>query len=67
MEDALCLVFLEFQFAGLARKTEADKIINAVQKTWRKMTPAAHEHALALPLGTEEQRLIQRAFEGVKA
>jgi hypothetical protein len=67
LEDALCLVFLEFQFAGLARKTEADKIINAVQKTWRKMTPAAHEHALALPLGTEEQRLIQRAFEGVKA
>jgi len=39
LEDALCLVFLEFQFANLARKTAADKIINAVQKTWRKMTP----------------------------
>jgi hypothetical protein len=66
LEDALCLVFLEFQFADLARKTAEDKIINAVQKTWRKMTPAAHERALALPLGTEEKRLIQRALEGVK-
>jgi hypothetical protein len=66
LEDALCLVFLEFQFADLARKTAADKIINAVQKTWQKMTPAARERALALPLGPEEKRLIQQALEGVK-
>jgi hypothetical protein len=64
LEDALCLVFLEFQFADLARKTAADKIINAVQKTWQKMTPATHERALALPLGPEEKRLIQQALEG---
>jgi hypothetical protein len=63
LEDALCLVFLEFQFAELVRKTAEDKIINAVQKTWQKMTPAAHERALALSLGTEEKRLIQRALE----
>jgi hypothetical protein len=61
LEDALCLVFLEFQFAGLARKTAEDKMINAVQKTWRKMTPAAQEQALALPMRAEEQRLIQKA------
>jgi hypothetical protein len=66
LEDALCLVFLEHQFADLARKTAGDKIINAVQKTWQKMTPAAHERALALPLGAEERRLIQKALEGVK-
>jgi hypothetical protein len=64
LEDALCLVFLEFQFADLARKTAADKIINAVQKTWRKMTPAARERAMSLPLGPEETRLIQQALEG---
>jgi hypothetical protein len=63
LEDALCLVFLEFQFSDLARKTAPDKIINAVQKTWRKMTPAAHERALALALGPEEKRLIQQALE----
>jgi hypothetical protein len=65
LEDALCLVFLEFQFADLARKTASDKIINAVQKTWRKMTPAAHERALSLPMGPEEKRIIQQALEGV--
>jgi hypothetical protein len=65
LEDALCLAFLEFQFADLARKTAADKIINAVRKTWLKMTPAAHERALALPLGDQEKRIIQQALEGV--
>ncbi len=66
LEDALCLVFLEFQFADLARKTAADKIVNAVQKTWQKMTPTARDRALALPLGLEEKRLIQQALEAVK-
>jgi hypothetical protein len=66
LEDALCLVFLEFQFADLARKTASDKIINAVQKTWQKMTPAAHEHALALPMGPEEKRLIGQALQALK-
>jgi hypothetical protein len=65
LEDALCLVFLEFQFADLARKTATDKIINAVQKTWRKMTPAAQERALSIPLGSEEKKLIQQALEGL--
>lgn len=64
LEDALCLVFLEFQFADLAAKTAEDKIINAVQKTWKKMTPAARERALALPLGPKEKELVGRALAG---
>ena len=62
LEDALCLVFLEFQFADLARKAAEDKIINAVRKTWQKMTPAARQRALALPLAAPERDLIQRAL-----
>jgi hypothetical protein len=62
LEDALCLVFLEFQLADLAGRTAEDKIINAIQKTWQKMTPAAHQHALALPFGTREKQLINRAL-----
>jgi hypothetical protein len=65
LEDALCLVFLEFQFADLARKTAPDKIINAVQKTWGKMTPAAREQALSLPLGPEQKSLVRQALEDV--
>src|SRR5271170_8001889 len=34
LEDALCLVFLEFQLADLAAKTAEDKMINAIQRTW---------------------------------
>ena len=41
LEDALCLVFLEHQFGDLASKTTEDKMINALQKAWKKMTPAA--------------------------
>ena len=64
LEDALCLVFLEFQLAELAAKTPDDKIINALQKSWQKMTPAAHAHPLQLPYGTKEKRLIERALAG---
>src|SRR5207253_551476 len=49
LEDALCLVFLEHQFTELAAKTTHDKMINALQKTWKKMTPSARAIALELP------------------
>jgi len=64
LEDALCLVFLEFQLSPLARKTAEDKLINAVQKSWKKMTDAARDRALALPLGLAERRLIEHALVG---
>ena len=67
LEDALCLVFLEFQFAGLADKMSEDKMINAVQKTWKKMTPAAQSRALALPLGSKERALVGRALQEAAA
>jgi hypothetical protein len=67
LEDALCLVFLQFQFADLARKTAEDKIINAVQKTWKKMTPPARQQALALSLGPKERTLIERALRDMPA
>jgi hypothetical protein len=62
LEDALCLVFLEFQLAGLAAKTDDDKLVNAIQKSWKKMTPAARQQALTLPFGAKEKQLIDRAL-----
>ena len=62
LEDALCLVFLQFQFAELARKTDAAKVINALQKSWRKMTPTARAQALRLEYGTLGQQLLQQAL-----
>jgi hypothetical protein len=64
LEDALCLVFLEFQFAALAAKTAEDKTINALQKSWGKMTGAARAEALKLNYGEREKTLLQRALNG---
>jgi hypothetical protein len=64
LEDALCLVFLEFQFADLAAKTAEDKTINALQKSWGKMTEAARAEALKLNYGEREKALLQRALNG---
>ena len=62
LEDALCLVFLEFQFAELAEKTSDDKMINALQKSWKKMTPAARDQAMKLNFGPNEKSLLERAL-----
>jgi hypothetical protein len=64
LEDALCLVFLEFQLADLAAKTAEDKTINALQKSWQKMTEAARAEALKLNHGPREKALLERAFKG---
>jgi hypothetical protein len=64
LEDALCLVFLEFQFADLAAKTAEDKTINALHKSWGKMTEAARAEALKLNYGEREKALLQRALNG---
>ena len=61
LEDALCLVFLEHQFEGLTAKTTTDKIINALQKAWKKMSPKAQEIALSLPYPRHLLDLIHRA------
>lgn len=64
LEDALCLVFLEFQLTDLAAKTAEDKTINALQKSWAKMSEAARAEALKLNYGEREKILLQRAFNG---
>ena len=62
LEDALCLVFLERQFADLAAKSDDEKMINALQKSWKKMTPSARAKALKLEFGSHEKALIARAI-----
>jgi hypothetical protein len=63
LEDALCLIFLEHQLSDLAAKTDDDKMITALQKSWKKMTPAAHAEALKLSYAPREKDLIERALK----
>jgi hypothetical protein len=62
LEDALCLVFLEFQFAALVAKSDDDKMINAVRKSWEKMTEPARAEALKLNFDAREKNLVERAL-----
>ncbi len=67
LEDALCLVFLAHQLVDLARKTDDAKLINALQKSWLKMTPAARDEALKLSYPPRELSLIQEAIKTLPA
>jgi len=62
IEDGLCLVTLEFQLDDLIRKTEPEKMVTILQKTWKKMSPQAHEEALKLTYSEEAKALIGQAL-----
>ncbi|QNE41797.1 DUF4202 domain-containing protein [Hymenobacter sp. NBH84] len=64
LEDVICLVFLQYYFLDFAAQHPEEKIIDIVQKTWRKMTPEGHRLALQLPLASEAQELIGKALGG---
>lgn len=64
LEDGLCLVFLEKQFARFQEKTDADKMVDILRKSWAKMSARGREAALGLPLGEREKALVARALSG---
>jgi hypothetical protein len=64
LEDALCLVFLEHQLADLADRTDPDTVVNAVRKSWSKMTEQGRAEALRLSFGPRERELLARALAG---
>ena len=61
LEDALCLVTLQYQLADLMEKTDPDKMVGILRKTWKKMSDVARAHALALPFTEAESALLQQA------
>jgi len=48
----------------LAAKTDEAKTINALQKSWQKMSAAGRDEALKLKFGPLEQRLLAAALKG---
>lgn len=62
LEDAACLVFLQFEFPDFARKTEPDKMVEILRKSWGKMSESGRKAALALPLADAELRLVKQAL-----
>ncbi len=62
LEDALCIVFLEKQFAWFSEKTDEEKMVSILRKTWAKMSDAGRALALTLPLGAAQRRLVEKAL-----
>ena len=62
MEDALCLVFLEFQFEDFIQKHNEEKVIRILQKSWKKMSAQGREIALTLNYSANARTLLERAL-----
>lgn len=62
LEDVICLVFLEFYFEPFAKKYSEEKLIDILQKTWRKMSTLGQNAALKLPLSKNSLELVGKAL-----
>jgi len=66
LEDAAALVFLEHHladFSGREDMTE-EKLIDIIQKTWKKMSKLGQQQALKLDFPHELQAILQKALSG---
>lgn len=64
LEDAACLVFLENEIGAFAAQHAdypREKFVDILRKTWRKMSPAAQQAALALDLPPPVAALVRDA------
>lgn len=68
IENALCLVFLQFQYEDFRKKHEQDpeKIINILRKSLLKMDAHGHSFALKLPYTEKGLYLVNEALNGMK-
>ena len=67
LEDAACLVFLENEIADFAAAHAdytAEKFVDILRKTWRKMSPAAQTVAAGLDLPPAIAALVRTALSG---
>jgi hypothetical protein len=64
LEDVACLVFLEHYLSEFSRKTDQEKLARILAKTWKKMSPLGHEHALKLAFEPEITALLQQVIAG---
>ena len=62
LEDVACIVFLAHYLDDFMRKTDEGKLAGILAKTWNKMSPRGHEHALKLALPPRVPDLLQRGL-----
>ncbi|WP_378176426.1 DUF4202 domain-containing protein [Aquimarina sp. SS2-1] len=62
LEDVICLVFLEFYYPEFYEKHTSEKVIDILQKTWKKMSDEGRKAALTLSYPEKGLDLIQKAI-----
>ena len=62
LEDVVCVVFLAHYVDGFMAKTDEAKLADILAKTWHKMSPLGHAHALKLPLAPAVPRLLEQGL-----
>lgn len=63
MEDALCMVFLEFQLEDFIKKHDDDKLIRILQRSWKKMSEKGRHVALTLNYSSKAKELLEKALD----
>ncbi|MGQ0616305.1 MAG: DUF4202 domain-containing protein [Acidimicrobiia bacterium] len=61
-EDALCLVFAQTQLADVAGQLGADKAVEVVRRTLRKMSPEAIALAAGVDIPPSAREVLERAL-----
>ncbi|MDR3713230.1 MAG: DUF4202 domain-containing protein [Puia sp.] len=64
MENALCLVFLEFQYEDFLALHDEEKMVRILKKSWGKMTEPGRQAALGLSFSEKGTALIGKALSG---
>jgi hypothetical protein len=62
LEDVICLVFLQYYLEEFAEKKPPEKVIEILQKTWRKMSQRGQSQALSLPLSDISKAQLKKAI-----
>lgn len=62
LEDVVCLVFLQYYFEPFANKHTEEKVVEILQKTWKKMSPNGQKAATKLPISDKAMGLIKKAI-----
>ncbi len=66
MENALCLVFLQFQYEDFLHKHSPEKVVNILRKSLLKMDPHGHQFALGLEYSELGLQYVNEALQLLK-
>lgn len=62
LEDVICLVFIQYYLSDFCMKHSEDKLINIIQKTWKKMSKNAQNTALKFDMDANLLNLITKSL-----